>query len=487
MNTVAKSKLQRDYILPIENIKAVVIDGKVFFYGGVSNNNLSKSIFYYNVDTRDIIRLPEVPTPGRVLCLLKDKDKLSFLDEANNLYSLINGRWKYIDTYHLGDNLLTIFTNNNQYIISDGKLYQYNGGVFSVVFESNLITASGYIPSPDKEIIYFKKCTIDLKNNHIIENTNTADYVIYGQEKFLDYNKPIVIDKVNSYIFSYDSPITQIEKKTLSSDNWFVDIFKNQEKAINPIEEVLIDGSDFYFSAADGSVHNIYKSNLTSKEIVKVQTIQRKNSSYSKNVQYNHNSPVIVKYKNSVAFMGNGGYYNDNGIYDNSLFFNGNLEHKLSLDIRKPVYFSTGNMIFILDTERSLIHEYSFTGRLVEEYSVPVINNITRMRIHGNNIIVGSEDMTCVISKKDKKILIAIRHEDSLYSALDKNHVYYLSNNTERLVLNKIAYSTGNIKHYTLDTNDYSKVKLFANDGYTLLYVEKEDYTWEINRIITDE
>lgn len=486
---VLKSKLQRDYILPIYDVNSIIMDNKAYFYGGIVDNNISKILFYYDIDSKEIIRIPDAGTKGSVVTLLKENDTVGFIDSYGDLYNLINNKWVFIKTLNLSNRLQVVITDRSQYIIDDGRVYEYVNGEIVLLYESELISAIDYIPSIDKDIIYFERCTLNLKNSVITEVSNSPDYIIYGKKMFKSDSDSIVIDKGNSYLLSYNNPLTNIKKKTVSSTDWYNDEISSRSLSLNPVQEILPCGSVFYFSEISNSKHNVYKVDLKNSSVDTHISISRNNKSYSKNVMYNHSFPKMVKYKDSVALMGHGGFYYDNNIHDNSIYLSSKPVTELPLNVQTPLYYKEENSVMIMDTSKCIIYQYSYSGQLFDVIKIPNEKDIKRFLVSDDDIIINTDNSTYVYNKSLDRITKEVNHANCIASAMSKYFAYYIIEKYDTLLLVKESLSNNTKSSYKLLSNrfDYSRIDLYSDEKYVLLYIEDDQYQWEIYRIITNE
>lgn len=485
---VTKSKLQRDYVLPIKNARSIVIDGNAYFYGGTVENNISNIIFYYNIYTKEIIRLPDVESYKEVVAMLKEKDTLAYVDSSGNLYQLDDNGWVFVKSFDLGTDIQAVITEDSQYLITENTVYEYKNQELSVLYESELVSPLDYIPSTDKGIVYFKNGTLNLESGELYEAQNKGDYITYGLESTNEKSNRVVIDKTDSYILSYDSPLIKISKKTIPSNTWYSDYLDTKADQYNPITEILSNGSSFYFSEVSNSIHNVYNVDLNNTDVKKSLFISRTNKSYSKNVQYSHNQPKLIKYKDSVALMGNGGYYYDTGTYDNSVYLSNRPIIELPLDIKSPLYCNYGNSIMVFDRENSSIHQYSYSGTLLTRINVTIEDsNILQFNVFGDDILFRTESRTYIFNTKLNEITKSVNHDTSISSTASRYFVYYIIEKFDQLLLIKESISRNTKECYKLLNKKYDKISLHGDDNCLLLYIEDEENKWEIYRIITNE
>lgn len=485
IKTILKSKSQRDRILPINDIKAIAIDGLIYFFGGTIENNISKSVFHYDLTTKEIIKYTDIPTEKEIVVILK-KDNLIAINNIGEVFIQTGGVWSLQDSIEISPSSCGIITSTKQYIISDNVLYEFDNSNIIKVVESNTISADNYIPSTDKDIVYFKESKVNLNTKEIDFDTNEGDYIIYGYS-YKSSEDNIIIDKINKYLVTYTSPMKTIGYKTVSSKNWYKDDINDNIRQFNPLSNIVSNGNKIFFSEKNSTEHNAYSLNINDMSIVLEDTIQRKNYSYSKNIIYNHSSPYIITYNNSTAFMGNGGYYTDNSIYDNSIYRNNNVIAKLSLNLHSPIYKSTNNTILIYD-DRTSIDEYTLSGEYLNSIEIPAIEDIKDFDIYNNRVNINSSGLSCVYDIKNKKIISKILHINSIASTMSKNFLFKITRN-DSLKISKVSLYSGYAVEAELESIDeYKDIKLYSNgDNQLIMYVEKENYEWTIYRIVFDE
>ena len=299
----------------------------------------------------------------------------------------------------------------------------------------------------------------------------------------------IVIDKGNSYLLSYNNPLTNIKKKTVSSTDWYNDEISSRSLSLNPVQEILPCGSVFYFSEISNSKHNVYKVDLKNSSVDTHISISRNNKSYSKNVMYNHSFPKMVKYKDSVALMGHGGFYYDNNIHDNSIYLSSKPVTELPLNVQTPLYYKEENSVMIMDTSKCIIYQYSYSGQLFDVIKIPNEKDIKRFLVSDDDIIINTDNSTYVYNKSLDRITKEVNHANCIASAMSKYFAYYIIEKYDTLLLVKESLSNNTKSSYKLLSNrfDYSRIDLYSDEKYVLLYIEDDQYQWEIYRIITNE
>lgn len=406
---IFKNKTIRDKIETIENIKSCVFNDKVYFFGGSSYNNISKMIFYYDIKLKDVVKLPESISQYSTEFVLMDEGTLVLVDEKGNQYHLKDDGWNYHTTSDEDfKNSTLIVVNGVNYVISQGVLFKYTQSTFTIVHKSPFINSNDYITSPDKNIIYFINGTYNVETDEFVDTNNTGEYILYGIDHSTIDN--FVIDKERSLIIYYDNPITTLKIKTFSGGEIYTDVINNDIPTYSDVSDMIIDGNQLYIITKQGSIHQFYKFDNGSNTLEKEFFITRQNNSYSKNIKYNHSEPKGIAYENNLFLVGNGAFYTDNSVYDNSLY-NDKVTIPLSLNIERPLYSINSGIVTIGDKENNILYRYSIDGSFINSEYCSISKNAIYMNEYKNSIVIDCLDFSYRFDKKTHLITNTVVQE----------------------------------------------------------------------------
>lgn len=486
IDRILKSSRIRDDFVPMDNPSSIVINHKIYFAGGMIGSNISQQVFYYDLFTKELVRLPDVPFKCVNPTILKNRGTISLINDIGEVYDL-DSYWYISNTLpELHDVSRAVITDSSQFIITNDTIYEYSDNNVEKVCESENISVENYIPSIDKDIIYFKEGTYNIeKREFTIEyNGSEVSYIFYGEP--VSNSDNVVIDKVSSLIVSYDTPLSTIKFKTSSSNEWIEDPINESSYSIYNISDIIINKKGIYIIENRGDKHIAHSFNRMSGVVNKELSIRRQNKSYSENINYNHTLPYAVNLNDTVSFMGNGGFYEDNSIYDNSIF----QENKcipLSLDIKDPMYFYRDGILCIGDKSNHIIFYYNKEGQYLDKMVVPIEDQVMDFKDYKNHVVLNSKSKAYMFNKKTRTVEYVI-NEDSIASTVDQYYRYIIKNNNNNTILIRTSFITNKEDIINLPFNISEQDKIIINtDGTQHIIYKEYNGEWEIYRIVLDE
>jgi hypothetical protein len=461
-----------------------IIGSKIFFAGGLEGKNISRTVWYYDYITKEVVKLPDFINAAIRPTIVEDDGGVCIIDQNNTLYKLEFNEWKKITTVDLsGDYHVYKKKKKKQYLISSGIINELRSGEIHKVYENTHIQPTSYIPSSDKDIIYFENGFYDIKNDIFnLSDIPNHKYIIYG-EGYSDHN--VIIDKERKLLFHYDHNRHAILSKTFSGKTWSEDILNRNLLSLPKIDHMIYN-NNLYLLSVNGVSHRVLKLDLFSNEINELYHIERKNESYSKNIKFNHALSNIVPYGNDIAVVGFMGYYKDNSKYDNSLYLKDEIV-PLQLNIKSPLYY-VDEVIYIADQENDTIYQYSKRGNYLNKFIVPIENTIDSFMYSKDTIVFNGKDKSYVYDTYKREVTGVVTN-NSLASCVDKFFRYDISLSEQGLpTLNKTSFMSSCNESYELelDINENDRIIMTTSQGKLIIYKERNN-DWEIYRILFDE
>lgn len=472
-----------DNFYPLSYPITMVIDNTLYLV----DKNL---VYRYDTKTTELRRLPDFNKEYNSLCILKSDNGILILTDLGDLYNIVDDTWELFKTVGLIGVKKSVITQSSQYVISSGAIYEFKENDVSLFIESDIIDPSEYIPSFDKGVVYFKEGKIDLSSKSVHVEKYDYDYITFGEGSYLKKN--LVIDKKESLILYYENNTFEIKYKRLSDDDWKSISLTNKRKAIIEVGDILFHGSNMFIVEVNGISHNLYKYELRSHKLDFMYGLVRKNKSYSRNIQYNHPSPMCIKYKNEASIVGKGGYYFDNSVFDNSIYLKDKVI-PLSLGIESPIYFSNKDLIHIADIEKNLIYTYTINGEHYKTEEVQFKEGTISFKYYDGLVSVTRSNSSYLYDIKNKEILGEVGYSNSTTSCSDKSfHYCIIENDSGDIYLRKTSFSLKTDKLYPIQLNDtavnnINGMKLYADEGAIYIYIEENFTKWIVYRIIINE
>jgi len=485
---IYKSKPTRDRVISTYKPSSLCNDGKVYIAGGEISGRQSRCIFYYDISLREIKRLPDMPVDKALI--IKINDNIGLCGYNGEVFELDNKTWvKINDVQLIGNEHKSVLTETKQYVISNGALCELTPEGLRIVYESSIISPNNYIPSIDKDIIYFKDGKYDLKDNTLVKNSYTGDYIAYEEPFYSEYDP--VIDKKNALIVGHDNPLTFIAFATFPDNTWVRDYMSEKPESLSPGIKICLPQNQFYIAEDNEKYHNVYKFDFKSHKFTKVLSIELSEHSYSQNIQYNHNKPLPIWFENDIALAGRGGRYYDNNEFDNSIYKSSDDVFELSLNIENALYdYHNKQSLSIADINNQKLYRVNTDTKDINIYDVPFDIYFTeQFRDYGDVVTITTNRKSQLYDIK-KNVFISNLEYDEVSALCSDRYFSYSLFEDGALYLRRESYSkvTNDVIKLPIDieNSSMSNMSLHKAENYLILYIEYLN-DWEIHRIVIDE